>query len=61
MVPAGTWQAARLLGRESDPAEWALVSCVVAPGFDYEDFELAERDTLVAEHPQERGIILELT
>jgi predicted cupin superfamily sugar epimerase len=61
VVPAGTWQAARLLGSEADPGEWALVSCVVAPGFDYEDFELAERDALVAEHPQERRIILELT
>ena len=36
-VPAGTWQTARLLG--ADPA---LVTCVVSPGFDFADFELAE-------------------
>ncbi|WP_214369513.1 cupin domain-containing protein [Pseudonocardia sp. H11422] len=36
-VPAGQWQAARLLG-----AEPALVSCVVSPGFDFADFELAQ-------------------
>nr|WP_239029432.1 cupin domain-containing protein [Pseudonocardia acidicola] len=36
-VPAGHWQSARLLGTEP-----ALVSCVVSPGFDFADFELAE-------------------
>ncbi len=35
-VPAGRWQTARLLG--PDPA---LVTCVVSPGFDFADFELA--------------------
>lgn len=35
LVPAGTWQSAT-------PAadEWSLVACVVAPGFDFADFEL---------------------
>jgi predicted cupin superfamily sugar epimerase len=35
VVPAGDWQAARA---ETD---WALVSCVVAPGFDFAGFTLA--------------------
>lgn len=35
LVPGGTWQAAEPL----TPAG-ALVACVVAPGFDYADFEL---------------------
>lgn len=35
IVPAGWWQAARPLG------DWTLVSCVVAPGFRFEGFELA--------------------
>ena len=35
VVPAGRWQAAEPLG------EWTLVSCVVAPGFRFEGFELA--------------------
>ena len=34
VVPAGTWQSATPLG------EWTLVSCVVAPGFEFEGFEL---------------------
>lgn len=36
LVPAGRWQTARLLG--PDPS---LLSCVVSPGFDFTDFELA--------------------
>jgi uncharacterized protein len=35
LVPAGWWQSA-----EAD-AGWALVSCVVAPGFHFAGFELA--------------------
>jgi predicted cupin superfamily sugar epimerase len=35
VVPAGHWQSARPAG----DAE-ALVSCVVAPGFDFADFTL---------------------
>jgi uncharacterized protein len=36
LVHAATWQTARLIG--TDPA---LVTCVVSPGFDFADFELA--------------------
>jgi predicted cupin superfamily sugar epimerase len=35
VVPAGDWQAARA------GTGWALVSCVVAPGFDFAGFVLA--------------------
>lgn len=35
-VDAGTWQAARTTGA------WSLVSCVVAPGFDFPDFTLMD-------------------
>jgi uncharacterized protein len=35
LVPAGTWQ--RTVPRSTD----ALVSCLVSPGFDFDDFELA--------------------
>lgn len=34
-VPAGHWQAARSTGA------WTLVGCTVAPGFEFEGFELA--------------------
>ena len=35
VVPARAWQSAKSLG------DWTLVSCVVAPGFEFSDFELA--------------------
>jgi len=35
IVPAHAWQSARSLG------EWTLVSCTVAPGFDFGGFEAA--------------------
>ena len=35
VVPAGAWQQAASLGA------WTLVGCAVAPGFRFEDFELA--------------------
>jgi hypothetical protein len=35
IVPAGAWQAARSLG------DYTLVSCIVAPGFEFSAFELA--------------------
>jgi uncharacterized protein len=55
IVPAGAWQAARL-PPGADP-DWALVSCVVTPGFDYEDFELAEKDMLLAAYPEAEELI----
>ena len=36
VVPANCWQAARPLGG------WTLVTCVVAPAFDFAGFELAQ-------------------
>jgi predicted cupin superfamily sugar epimerase/uncharacterized damage-inducible protein DinB len=38
VVPAGTWQAARPAGA------YALVTCTVAPGFEFEDFRLLAGD-----------------
>ncbi len=38
VVPADCWQAAATTGA------WTLVSCIVAPGFSFERFELAAQD-----------------
>ena len=38
-VPGGVWQSAAPWGSEP-----VLVSCVVAPGFDFADFRLLDRD-----------------
>lgn len=49
VVKAGVWFAAEVRNKSS----YALVGCTVSPGFEYEDFELAEkyRDALIAKHP----------
>ena len=44
-VPANTWFAAR----PADSNAFAFVSCVVGPGFEFADFELATPEALRAE------------
>jgi len=63
LVRAGSWQGARLAGGPHLPADyaWALVSCIVTPGFSYEDFELGEREALLAAHPQHAELIRDFT
>lgn len=39
-------------GAEAAVAAWALVGCVVSPGFEYEDFEAGTREKLLASHPE---------
>jgi uncharacterized protein len=53
-VPASVWQAARSLG------DYSLAACMVAPGFDFADFELMPDDDplrarLAQQHPQLRA------
>jgi predicted cupin superfamily sugar epimerase len=43
VVPAGDWFAAEPAAGSS----WSLVSCTVAPGFDFADFELARAEQLL--------------
>ena len=52
-VPAGVWQGARVVAG----GRWSLVSCVVVPGFRWEDFELGERDELLGQYPAWRDAI----
>lgn len=63
LVPAGSWQGARLAGGPHLPASraWALVSCIVSPGFEYEDFELGERHALLAAFPEHAEIVTAFT
>ncbi|MGC9398523.1 MAG: cupin domain-containing protein [Anaerolineae bacterium] len=57
VVPKDVWQGARL----KRGGRFALLGCTVAPGFDYVDFELADRETLLSSYPQHRAQILTLT
>ena len=44
-----------------EPNSYALVSCVVTPGFEFKDFELLSYDELIKEFPNELDIIERLT
>ncbi len=57
VVPARSWFAAEVEGSDC----YCLVGCTVAPGFDFGDFELAEKDRLTEEFPQHREIIDQFT
>ena len=57
LVPHGTWFAAE----PAPGVEWALVGCGAAPGFEYEDFEMAARGALLAEYPAQRDVVLRFT
>ncbi len=46
-IPAHVWFGSRI----KNASGYALVSCTVAPGFDFLDFELANRETLTLEFP----------
>jgi predicted cupin superfamily sugar epimerase len=48
VVPAGVWQGCRL----EPGGAWALMGCTVSPGFDYADFELANREDLTRAYPE---------
>jgi uncharacterized protein len=56
-IKAGSWFASKLATANS----FALVGCTVSPGFDFDDFELAKRNELVAQHPRHKNIITQLT
>lgn len=56
-IEPGVWFAARL----KKPEGYTLVSCAVAPGFEYKDFELAEREALLVLYPGYTDEIKRLT
>ena len=61
VVPAGTWQAARLAPSCPPDRAWAFGGCSVAPAFEFTDFEMPDRATLLEQYPQHADIIRMLT
>ena len=56
-VGAGAW-----FGSLPEPGSlFSLVGCTVAPGFDFADFEMGERASLLNEFPEAKDWILKLT
>jgi uncharacterized protein len=57
VVPGGAWQGCRVV-RGGD---YALLGTTVAPGFDYADFEIGNRQPLAEAYPKFSTLISELT
>ena len=57
VVAAGYWFAVNV----KTPGEFALMGCTMAPGFDFDDFVLAERKELVSAFPRHTALIESLT
>lgn len=55
LVEAGSWFASEVKNKDA----FALVSCAVAPGFDFEDFELAD-ERLMVQYPKHKELIKRL-
>lgn len=53
VVPAGCWFG----GTVDEQNSYSLVGCCVAPGFDFDDFELATRSEIIKRFPQHASII----
>jgi predicted cupin superfamily sugar epimerase len=61
-LPQHLVKANTIFGSSVDePESYALVSCVVAPGFDFSDFELFQAEDLLPLFPEAEEIIRKLT
>jgi len=56
-IQKGLWFAAEI----EDKNSYALIGCTVAPGFEYTDFELANKELLLEQFPSYKEIINRLT
>lgn len=57
VIKAGSWFASA----PAPDSEYALVGCTVAPGFDFADFELADKETLAGQYSEHAELIRRLT
>lgn len=57
VVPAGCWFAAEV----NQGGDFALMGCTVSPGFDFEDFQLAQREELSQMFPEHNELITQFT
>jgi predicted cupin superfamily sugar epimerase len=56
-VPRGVWQGSRLV----PGGRFALLGCTVAPGFDYADYEGANRQEMLSKYPTFANLVTKLT
>jgi predicted cupin superfamily sugar epimerase len=56
VVPANCWFASQ----PAPGSRFCFMGCTVAPGFDFEDFELADASALISLYPEYENIIRQL-
>jgi len=56
-VPANIWQGCLL----NEGGKFALLGCTIAPGFEFADYQSANRKELVEKYPDQKELILKLT
>lgn len=67
VVPPGVWFGSSVAAPEDTVEEktesdgWALVGCMVAPGFNFDGFELADRAQMLVQYPDHAEVIMKLT
>lgn len=57
LVKQNTWMAATCVGEQG----YTLVGCSLAPGFEFEDFQLADREKLLKDYPNQKDLIVQFT
>lgn len=57
VAPAGVWQGSRLV----PGGRFALMGTTMAPGFEFQDYQPAPRERLLAEYPEFSELIRQLT
>jgi predicted cupin superfamily sugar epimerase len=53
IVYKNTWQGTKLI----EDGKFALLGCTVAPGFDFSDYESANKDLLIKQFPNAKALI----
>ena len=59
VVPPGVWQGLRMITHSTQ--EWSLMGTVCSPGFEFDDFELANGAELLRQYPNHEATINSLT
>lgn len=59
VIPAGTWQSAKLTSRGS--SDWGLFGAAVFPGFEFKDYHASDAEKLSAIFPKSAGLIREFS
>ena len=57
IIEKGNWFCAEVVNKKS----FVLAGCMVAPGFDFDDFKLAERNELIKNFPVHKKLIERFT